>query len=362
MSACAVVVYGNNRVGIHFGNATDGVIDALLHFGVGTLHGVELDVVFVLTCGNATYCAAAHADSVIVAAEHHDRQVGGRSAFDAILTTRITNAARLHYHLVKTIHPAVFLVLECEQRTINQRLSKLVAEVARAVGRLDENLHRGLIEPIALLYLAFPTAAVVLKTRVRCHINCRTSNRETALAARHTVANFAARTCCSTIERLHGGREIVGFCLHRKHRLHVLDFKFGGLVGLFGRKLLRNVSVKKRHIVFVSGYDTAWIGFGSVFYELEKRFGLFFAVNYKSAAENLVSAVFGVNLRKTKHFGVCKRSAELFGESFEVLDFGFAESETFLLVVGTHIFDMHNWVGLFVDGEDIFVNVLIHTL
>ena len=129
VSACAVVVYGNNRIFVHFRNCADGVIDALLHFGVGTLHGVEFDVVFVLTCGNATYCAAAHADSVIVAAEYHDGQVGGGSAFDAVLTTRIANAASLHYHLVKTINPAVLLVFEGEQRTVNQRLTKLVAEV-----------------------------------------------------------------------------------------------------------------------------------------------------------------------------------------------------------------------------------------
>ena len=75
-----------------------------------------------------------------------------------------------------------------------------------------------------------------------------------------------------------------------------------------------------------------------------------------------MAAVFGVNLRKTKHFGVCERSAELFGESFEILDFGFAECEAFLLIVGSHVFNVHNRIGLFVDCEDIFVNVLIHTL
>ena len=86
-----------------------------------------------MTCGNATYSAAAHADAVVVAAEDYYREFGCRCAFYAVLTTCIANAASLHDDFVETIRLSAFIVFKREERAVDERLTEFVAEVGCAV-------------------------------------------------------------------------------------------------------------------------------------------------------------------------------------------------------------------------------------
>ena len=155
-------------------------------------------------------------------------------------------------------------MLKSQKRTVDKRLSELVAEVACSVGSLDEDFDGCLIKPFALVDAAFPfpavemvgkrlfVAGIFFESRIRSHVNRRSCNRETAFSACHTVADFAARTGCSTVERLYRSRKIMGFGFHRKHGFHVFYLKLRRFSGICGRKLLACMSFQKRNVVFIS--------------------------------------------------------------------------------------------------------------
>ena len=67
VTASTVVVDGDDRVVVRFGNRTDHVGNTFLHFRVGTLYGVQLDTAGILARVYGRDSAAAHADAVIVA-------------------------------------------------------------------------------------------------------------------------------------------------------------------------------------------------------------------------------------------------------------------------------------------------------
>ena len=67
VTACAVVMDGDNRVVVRFGDRTDHVGYAFLHFRVGTLYGVQLDTAGILARVYGRDSAAAHTDAVVVA-------------------------------------------------------------------------------------------------------------------------------------------------------------------------------------------------------------------------------------------------------------------------------------------------------
>ena len=79
VSAGAVVVYRDDGVVILLGYRADGVVDPLLHFGVGPLYGVQLNRIGIFSCGDGGYCSSAHADAVVVTA-HEDDVVSLRGA------------------------------------------------------------------------------------------------------------------------------------------------------------------------------------------------------------------------------------------------------------------------------------------
>ena len=67
MTSCAVVMDGDYRVVVRFGNRTDYVGNAFLHFRVGALYGVQLDTAGILTRVYRRDSASAHTDAVVVA-------------------------------------------------------------------------------------------------------------------------------------------------------------------------------------------------------------------------------------------------------------------------------------------------------
>ena len=66
VSACTVVVDGDHRVVVRFGNRTDHVGNTFLHFRVGTLYGIQLDTAGILTCVYGRDGTATHTDTVVV--------------------------------------------------------------------------------------------------------------------------------------------------------------------------------------------------------------------------------------------------------------------------------------------------------
>ncbi len=149
VSCGSVVVYGHHGVCIFLAQRTHHVIYALLHLGIGTLHGIQLHTVAVASGVYRRHRASAQSDAVVVAAHHHNLLSGLGSALYAVAFGAVAHAACHHDNLVVAIDLAVLLVLERQQRTADQRLSELVAEVARTVRCLDENLFGCLVQPLA---------------------------------------------------------------------------------------------------------------------------------------------------------------------------------------------------------------------
>ena len=156
-----MVVDRDYRVVRLLAQGADGVVDAALHFGVRTLNGVQLNRVVVLARCHRRHCAATHTDAVVVAAQNHHFVARLRVGLQAVFLFGVTHAAGHHYHLVETEFLVLLKVLHCEQASADERLSELVAEVARTVRRLDKNLLRCLIEPRTRLCGLLPRAAAV---------------------------------------------------------------------------------------------------------------------------------------------------------------------------------------------------------
>ena len=68
MAPCAVVVDGNDRVVIRFGQGPDHVCGPLLHLWVGSLHGIQLNAGGVAARVNRRNSPATHTNAVIVSA------------------------------------------------------------------------------------------------------------------------------------------------------------------------------------------------------------------------------------------------------------------------------------------------------
>ena len=70
----------------------------------------------------------------------------------------------------------------------------------------------------------------------------------------------------------------------------------------------------------------------------------------------------GVNLCEAKYLRVGKRTATVFFYLLEVVHLFFREGQTFTLVVGFQVVDMHNRLWLTVGGEHLLVQTFIHAL
>ncbi|GFI33911.1 hypothetical protein IMSAGC014_00399 [Bacteroidaceae bacterium] len=133
MSGRSVVVDADYGVDVFFAEGTYQVVGALLHFGVGALHGVQFDAAGVTARIDRADGAAAQSDAVVVAAHNHYFVTFLRCAFQAVALRAVAHAAGQHNHFVIAIFLAVFLMFEREHGTGDQRLAELVAEVRGAV-------------------------------------------------------------------------------------------------------------------------------------------------------------------------------------------------------------------------------------
>ncbi len=226
MAAGTMVMNRDYRIVVAFSHGTNHVRYTFLHLRIGTLHGIELDSIGILSGFDRRYGTATHADAVVVTAHHDNLLTGLRSALKRILAFAKTYAAGQHDYLVVTIFLFVLLMFKGEQRTANQRLSELVAEIAGAVRSLDKNLLRSLVEPLTLIH-GILTRMLLFITWIRGHIDGRTSNGQRSRSTSKTVADFTTGTSCRTVKRLDCCGEVMGLSLQRNDRLNVLYLKIG---------------------------------------------------------------------------------------------------------------------------------------
>ena len=90
--------------------------------------------------------------------------------------------------------------------------------------------------------------------------------------------------------------------------------------------------------------------------------GHFLAVDDKRAAENLVTAVFRIELCEAKDLTVGEGATELALHTVEIVDLGGRKCQSFLLIVGVEIIDGANGFGRMVDGEKRFVQSVVDAL
>ena len=175
-----VVVDTYYRVYVLLAQCANEVVGTLLHLRVGTLNGVQLNTVAVTAGINRRYRTATETDAVVVATNNDNLVALLRLLLQAVALCAVAYTAGKHDNLVVGILLLALLVLECEQRTGDERLSELVAEVRGTVRSLDKNLLRSLIQPLAYGHDVLPVACqvvVVLESRIRCHVHSCTGDR-----------------------------------------------------------------------------------------------------------------------------------------------------------------------------------------
>ena len=144
--------------------------------------------------------------------------------------------------------------------------------------------------------------------------------------------------------------------------LNVLDDEVVARRVVLRSKLLDDGALRKGYVVLVGRDNLVGVFLGRLLDHGEERRRHFLAVNDERTAENLVTAVLGVDLRKAEHFGVGQFAAQLLLDVVQVVDFLGREGQTFLLVVAFQVVDIFNGSRLDVDGKDVLVQPLVHAL
>ena len=252
MTGRTVVVDRNNGVVVFFAEGTYQVIRTFLHLRIGALDSVQLDAIAVTACINRGNRTATESDAIVITTNHNNLVASLRLFLQTIALGAVTYTTSQHDNLVVSIFGVVrLLMLEGENRTANQGLAKLVAEVAGTIRCLNQNLLRSLIQPLTGRHDVFPVALFILKTRVGGHVNGCACDRPRTDATTHTVADFTTRTRCGAVEGLYGSGEVVGLSFQRDDTLDILDAEIIAR-RLVGRsKLLYNRTLGKSYIVLV---------------------------------------------------------------------------------------------------------------
>ena len=360
--ACAsMVVDADDGIHFLFAERTHQVVGTLLHLGVRTLHGVELDAARVATCVHAGDRAAAQPDAVVVAAHYHYLIALPGLFLQAVALRAVAYAAGKHDDFVVGVLLVTFLMLEGEHRPCDERLAELVAEVAGAVAGLDENLLGRLVEPLPdgqnLLPFVFFRCSWVAR-----HIHRCACDGPGAGAAAHAVAYLAACAGAGSVEGFHGGREVVRLGFEADDALYVAHLEPVARAVVRGGKLLYDRTLSERHIIFIGGDDVMGVLLSGFLYHLEEGRRFLLAVDDEGSAEYLVPAVLAVYLCEAEDLAVGELTAELCLHLPQVLYLLGRQGESLLLVVLLQIVDVDDGLGLAVDGEDVLVEAVVEAL
>ncbi len=187
VTSTAVVVDGNDGVGVFFHQGTHQVVGSLLHLRVGTLHGIQLDAVAIATGIYRRHAAATQSDAIVVATDDDDLVTFLRFFLQAVALLAVADAACQHDHLVVGILRTLVLTFIREHGTADQRLTELISEVGSTVRGFDQYLFWCLVEPLAHGNDVFPVAdnaclgsqlvASLRQARVGSHVDSRSCYR-----------------------------------------------------------------------------------------------------------------------------------------------------------------------------------------
>ena len=154
VAGTSVVVDADDWVVVLLAEGTNEVIGTLLHFGISSLYGVQLDAAGVTACINAGDRTATETDAVVVAT-HDDNLVAFlRFLLQAVAARAVAYTTSQHDDLVVGVLSGGsaygrFLMLEGEHGAADEGLAELVAEVGGTVRGLDEDLLWCLVKPPA---------------------------------------------------------------------------------------------------------------------------------------------------------------------------------------------------------------------
>ena len=253
VTACSVVVDGDDGVVLALGERTDDVLDTLLHLGVGALDGIELDGTSILPCVHGADGAATHTDAVVVPTEQDDFFARLGSTLLRITAAGIAHATSEHNDLVEAVGRCGVLpfVLEGQHRTADEWLTELVPEVARPIGGLRQDLARSLVEPRTRSTVLLPRT-ILRRAWVAGHIDGRPSQGDTGTSASHTVTDLPTRTCGSPVEGFYGRGEVMRLGLEAQHAIDGLADEEVRLITRGRSKLLQLLrAIDEGYIILV---------------------------------------------------------------------------------------------------------------
>ena len=194
-------------------------------------------------------------------------------------------------------------MLKREHGTSDERLAEFVAEVARTIGGLDQNLLRGLIQPLAHWQQFFPaTQTALMVAGIAGHIHCGSGDRPGTYTTTHSVADLTTRTGGSAVERLNCGWEVMGLGLQGDDRFYIFHLEIVARGMVLRSKLLHHRALGERHVVFISRQNLMWILLSGLLNHLEERRFFLLSVDDEGATKNLVAAMLRVDLGETEHF------------------------------------------------------------
>ena len=264
-----MVVDTHDRIHIFLAEGTHQVVGTLLHLRVSTLNGIQLNTIAVATCIDGRHRTATESDAVVITTDDDHLITLLGLLLQTVALGTITHTTSQHDDLVVSVFCIIgFLMLEGQYGTADQRLTELITEITGTIRSLDQNLFRGLVQPLTNGQNALPIASqfvIVSQTRICRHIDCCTSNRPRTYATAHTVADLTARTSSRTVEWLHGGGEVMRLCLQRDDTLDIfyLEPVAGALV--FRCELLNDRTLCKSHIILIGRENLVGIFLSGLF-------------------------------------------------------------------------------------------------
>ena len=377
MSGSTMVVDAHDGILVGFHQGAHQVVGTLLHLGIGALDGVQLYSAGIATGVDRRDGTASQADAIVVATDNDHLVALLRLLLQAVALLAVADAASQHDHLVVGVGssivalPALFLMLEGEHRTADERLAELIAEVAGTVRSLDQYLLRRLIQPLPDGQQLLPTILAprtshlvprLFAPRIARHIDGRAGNGPRTRSATHTVANLTARTGSGTVEGFYGSGEVVRLGFQRDDAVDFLHAEPVGPCLVVWGELLHARSFGEGYIIFIGRENLVGMLCRRLLDHLEQTGLLLLAVDDELPAEDLVAAMLRVDLSEAEHLGVGQRPAHVLLHLLQIGYLLLTQRQAFLLVVGLEVVDVPDGLRLHVNGEHILVQPSVKAL
>ena len=154
----------------------------------------------------------------------------------------------------------------------------------------------------------------------------------------------------------------MGLGLQRDHALDVLHLEPVARRLVLRCELLHHRALCEGHVVLIGGENLVGVLLRRLLDHLEEARLHLLAVDDEGAAEDLVSAVLGVDLCEAEDLRVGQPPAVLLLQSVQVFDLLGREGQSLLLVVFLQILHVLDGLRLDVDGEDGLVEAVVHAL